>query len=50
MRAQVTLRLLKGLDDDELEAFRTSLIALSREVQHLDQTDPPEIHTERTAT
>ncbi len=49
LRAQVTLRLLKGLDDHELEAFRISLIALSREVQHLDQTDPPAAHTERTA-
>ena len=39
MRAQVTLRLLKGLDDSELEAFRTSLIALSREVQHLDDAE-----------
>ena len=40
MRAQVTLRLLKGLDDHELEAFRTSLIALDREVQRLDEDDP----------
>jgi hypothetical protein len=39
MRAQVTLRLLKGLDDAELEAFRTSLIALDREVQRLDAAD-----------
>lgn len=36
MRAQVTLRLLQGLDDHELQAFRTSLIALDREVQRLD--------------
>ncbi len=36
MRSQVTLRLLKGLGDDELEAFRSSLIALDREVQRLD--------------
>ena len=49
LRAQITLRLLKGLDDGELEAFRISLIALSREVQHLDQADSPEAHTERTA-
>ena len=52
MRAQVTLRMLKGLDDDELEAFRTSLIALDREVQRLDAADAPDpIHDrpERTA-
>ncbi len=40
MRAQVTLRLLQGLDADELEAFRISLIALDREVQRLDAPDP----------
>ena len=39
MRAQVTLRLLQGLEDDELEAFRTSLIALDREVQRLDTVE-----------
>jgi len=49
MRAQVTLRLLKGLDDDELEAFRTSLIALYREVQHLDSVDASDTRPERTA-
>jgi DNA-binding MarR family transcriptional regulator len=48
LRAQVTLRLLKGLDHDELEAFRTSLIALSREVQRLDHSDSPEASPERT--
>ncbi len=49
MRAQVTLRLLKGLDDDELEAFRTSLIALDREVQRLDSVDASDTRPERTA-
>jgi DNA-binding MarR family transcriptional regulator len=43
MRAQVTLRLLEGFDDDELEAFRFSLIALDREVQHLDTADHPDL-------
>jgi DNA-binding MarR family transcriptional regulator len=47
MRAQVTLRLLKGLDDHELEAFRTSLIALDREVQRLDATTSPDSRSER---
>lgn len=42
MRAQVTLRLLQGFAVDELEAFRTSLIALDREVQHLDMADHPD--------
>jgi len=46
LRAQVTLRLLKGLDEHELESFRTSLTALSREVQRLDRTAPD---PERTA-
>ena len=49
MRAQVTLRLLKGLDDDELQAFRTSLIALDREVQRLDTADSSDPRPERTA-
>ena len=52
MRAQVTLRLLTGLDDDELEAFRTSLVALDREVQRLDEAGPSDridARTERTA-
>ena len=49
MRAQVTLRLLKGLDDDELEAFRTSLTALDREVQRLDTVDASDSRPERTA-
>jgi len=40
IRAQVTLRLLHGLDADELKAFRISLIALDREVQRLHPTDP----------
>lgn len=39
LRAQVTLRLLEGLDDQEREAFRTSLIALDREVQRLEASD-----------
>ena len=53
MRAKVTLRLLKGLDDGELAAFRTSLIALDREVQRLDELDSaaaPDSKPERTAT
>ena len=47
----MTLRLLSGLDDDELDAFRTSLIALDREVQRLDAaaTDTREPKPERTA-
>ena len=47
MRAKVTLRLLKGLDDHELEAFRTSLVALDREVQRLDATTSPDSRSER---
>ncbi len=39
MRTAVTLRLLKGLGGDELEALRTSLIALDREIQRLDAAD-----------
>ena len=52
MRAQVTLRLLEGFTDGELDAFRTSLIALDREVQHLfggDAPTDPEAQPERTS-
>jgi DNA-binding MarR family transcriptional regulator len=50
LRGEVMRRLLAGLDPAELEAFRTSLIALDREVQRLDtpHLSTPEAQPERT--
>jgi DNA-binding MarR family transcriptional regulator len=41
LRAEVMRRLLAGLSPAELEAMRTSLIALDREVQRLSEQSPP---------
>ena len=41
LRAEVMRRLLAGLAPAELEAMRTSLIALDREVQRLGDQSPP---------
>jgi len=50
LRAELMSRLLSGLDRAELEALRTSFIALDREVQRLGahQLGHPEAHSERT--
>jgi DNA-binding MarR family transcriptional regulator len=50
LRSEVMRRLLTGLDPAELEALRTSLIALDREVQRLEahQLGRSKPDTERT--
>mgnify|MGYP001815724833 FL=1 len=49
LRAEVMRRLLAGLSPAELAAMRTSLVALDREVQRLnDQSPPAEAQVERT--